>query len=217
MVRLGVPPASRDRQRQSRQVERPGPSDGNIDMSPSTDPDGAFQWYFMGCGDGNSTVRASASPFGTCRYDTTRRLLAHAPGPGQQRQHGRRLGLRRGDAGPGRAGYRDPAVSITSPISGAHVSGSVSITANASDNFGVRRVDFFVDLGTTSDGTAKNQMGKDEVRLTLERSKIVDEESPRTLWTGSIGMTPRRPKSRSAGTTPLACTSPPCCRKSMKT
>lgn len=38
-----------------------------------------------------------------------------------------------------------PAVSITSPLDGATVSGAASITANASDDNGVVRVDFYID------------------------------------------------------------------------
>jgi hypothetical protein len=38
-----------------------------------------------------------------------------------------------------------PTVSITGPANGATVSGSVNVTANASDDFGVTQVEFFVD------------------------------------------------------------------------
>jgi PKD repeat protein len=49
-----------------------------------------------------------------------------------------------------------PSVSITSPSDGAIVSGTVSITADASDDNGVDQVEFFVDnnrLGTDADGS----------------------------------------------------------------
>ena len=146
----GVPPiagANLDRS------SGPVPLSVNIDMSASTDPDGSIQWYFMGCGDGNSPP-SSASPFGSCRYDT----------PGV---HWLMLQVQDNSGNmdvvsayvvatpvPGGPDTENPAVSITSPISGAHASGSVSIAANASDNFGVRRVDFFVDSGTTPIGSA---------------------------------------------------------------
>jgi hypothetical protein len=45
-----------------------------------------------------------------------------------------------------------PQVNITSPISGATLSGTITLTAPASDNMGVTRVDFFVD--TVLVGTA---------------------------------------------------------------
>jgi hypothetical protein len=38
-----------------------------------------------------------------------------------------------------------PTVSLTAPVNGATVSGSVSVTANASDNVGVSKVEFYVD------------------------------------------------------------------------
>jgi hypothetical protein len=47
-----------------------------------------------------------------------------------------------------------PTVSITSPANGATVSGSVSITANASDNVGVTRVDFLIDGAVVSNDSA---------------------------------------------------------------
>ena len=49
-----------------------------------------------------------------------------------------------------------PTVSITSPSNGATVSGSVSVTANATDDNGVSQVEFFVDggsIGVDSDGS----------------------------------------------------------------
>ena len=48
-----------------------------------------------------------------------------------------------------------PIASITAPANGASVSGTVNITANASDNVGVERVDFLLDAGVLgSDATA---------------------------------------------------------------
>ena len=38
-----------------------------------------------------------------------------------------------------------PTTSITSPTAGADVSGTIPVTANASDNVGIKKVDFFVD------------------------------------------------------------------------
>ena len=38
-----------------------------------------------------------------------------------------------------------PAVAITGPTAGSHVSGNVTVTADASDNVGVTRVDFYLD------------------------------------------------------------------------
>ena len=67
----------------------------------------------------------------------------------------------------------------------------------------------------SSDGTAKNQMGKDEGPLTLERSKTVDEE----ISSHVVDLLDRNdPKKTNkpffAGTTRPACTSRRCCRRS---
>ena len=131
----------------------PVPLTVNVDMSASTDPDGTVQWYFVSCGNSGSTF-GSQSPFGSCRYDT----------PGvywlmlQAQDNSGNVDLVSAyvvaTPVPGGPDTENPTVSITSPTSGAHVSGNVSITANASDNFGVTRVDFFLDSGTTPIGSA---------------------------------------------------------------
>lgn len=60
-----------------------------------------------------------------------------------------------------------PVVSITSPASGATVSGALAVTATASDNVGVTRVDFFVDGALkASDTTAPFAVTIDTVALT---------------------------------------------------
>jgi hypothetical protein len=49
-----------------------------------------------------------------------------------------------------------PSVSVTNPAEGAMVSGSVTVTADASDDKGVTQVEFFVDdtsIGTDTDGS----------------------------------------------------------------
>ncbi|HEX2626530.1 MAG TPA: PHB depolymerase family esterase, partial [Candidatus Limnocylindrales bacterium] len=59
-----------------------------------------------------------------------------------------------------------PTVSVTSPASGATVSGTIAVTANASDNVGVTRVDVLVD-GTVkgSDTTAPYAVSVDTTTL----------------------------------------------------
>ena len=48
-----------------------------------------------------------------------------------------------------------PAVSITSPLPGQTVSGTIAYAANATDNAGVSRVDFFIDANALpGDATA---------------------------------------------------------------
>jgi leucyl aminopeptidase len=57
--------------------------------------------------------------------------------------------------GLGSSDTTPPTTSITSPASGATVSGTVTVTASASDNVGVTRVEFFVDGALqTSDTTS---------------------------------------------------------------
>ena len=131
----------------------PVPLTVNINMSASTDPDGTVQWYYTSCGDGGSTF-GSQSPLGSCRYDT----------PGvywlmlQVQDNSGNVDLVSAyvvaTPVPGGPDTENPTVSITSPSSGAQVSGNVSITANASDNVGVTRVDFFLDSVTTPIGSA---------------------------------------------------------------
>ena len=65
----------------------------------------------------------------------------------------------------------------------------------------------------SSDGTAKNQMCKDEGPLTLERSKTVStrKSRPRSSTSSTAMTRRRRTNPSSSGTTRRACTSPPCC------
>lgn len=53
--------------------------------------------------------------------------------------------LAKGGFGGGGGDTQAPSVSITSPASGATVSGAVAVSANASDNVGVTRVELYVD------------------------------------------------------------------------
>ena len=58
--------------------------------------------------------------------------------------------------GGGGGGDNPPGVSVTSPSDGATVSGSVTVTASASDDNGVTQVEFFVDggsIGVDTDGS----------------------------------------------------------------
>jgi subtilisin family serine protease len=131
----------------------PVPLTVNIDMSTSTDPDGTIQWYYMSCGDGGSTF-GSQSPFGSCRYDTPGvywLMLEVQDNSGNMDLVSAYVVATPVPGGPD---TEKPTVSIASPTSGAHVSGNVSIIANASDNVGVTQVDFFLDSGTTPIGSA---------------------------------------------------------------
>lgn len=71
-----------------------------------------------------------------------------------------------GGGGGGGGDTTPPTVSITAPAAGATVSGTVNVTANASDNVGVTQVDVLVD-GTVagSDTTAPYSVAVDTTKL----------------------------------------------------
>jgi poly(hydroxyalkanoate) depolymerase family esterase len=77
------------------------------------------------------------------------------------------FGLTGGGGGGGGGGdTTPPTVSITAPAAGATVSGSVAVTASASDNVGVTRVDVLVDGAVAgSDTTAPYSVAVDTTRL----------------------------------------------------
>jgi hypothetical protein len=118
----------------------------NIDMSASFDPDGTIQWYYMNCGVSGFTY-GSQSPIGSCTYTTPGAYWMML----QIQDNSGYMDLVSAYAvvtpPPGGSDTTPPTVTITSPTDGATVSGNVSITANASDNFGVSKVDFYRDSG----------------------------------------------------------------------
>ena len=60
-----------------------------------------------------------------------------------------------------------PTTSVTSPTDGANVSGTVAVTASASDNVGVSRVDFYLDGAlAASDSTAPYEWAWDTTKTT---------------------------------------------------
>jgi poly(hydroxyalkanoate) depolymerase family esterase len=76
------------------------------------------------------------------------------------------FGLTGGGGGGGGGDTSPPTVSITAPAAGATVSGSVNVTASASDNVGVTRVDVLVDGAVAgSDTTAPYSVAVDTTRL----------------------------------------------------
>lgn len=75
------------------------------------------------------------------------------------------FGLTGGSGGGGDT--TPPTVSLTAPAAGATVSGSITASANASDNVGVSRVDFLVDGAVTgSDTTSPFSVAVDTTGLT---------------------------------------------------
>jgi hypothetical protein len=133
----------------------PVPLTVNIDMSASTDADGTIQYYFFDCGV-SSIVPGSQNSKGSCTFDTpgmywlhvtvrdnsgnVDTVSAYAVATPVQSGGG-------GDTTP-------PTVNIMSPAPGATVSGSVSVTAGASDASGISKVAFYRDaavlLGTAT-------------------------------------------------------------------
>ena len=72
-----------------------------------------------------------------------------------------------GGGGGGGGDTTPPTVSLTAPAAGATVSGSALVTANASDNVGVTRVDFLVDGTVTgSDTSSPYSVTVDTTKLT---------------------------------------------------
>ncbi|HEX4954657.1 MAG TPA: S8 family serine peptidase [Thermoanaerobaculia bacterium] len=118
----------------------------SFNASCSTDDVGitSYQWTFGdgGIGSGLTVSHSYASP-GTYPVG-----LTVTDGAGQSRSSSQNLVVTCGDA-------LAPTVSITSPANGASVSGTVTITANASDNVGVSSVRFFADgVQISQDSTA---------------------------------------------------------------
>jgi poly(hydroxyalkanoate) depolymerase family esterase len=76
------------------------------------------------------------------------------------------FGLTGGGGGGGGGDTTPPTVSITAPAAGATVSGSIAVTASASDNVGVTRVDVLVDGAVAgSDTAAPYSVAVDTTRL----------------------------------------------------
>src|SRR5438093_1331386 len=125
----------------------------NIDMTGSSDPDGSIASYGFYCADG---LQTSTSPQSNCVYndpgtyylwttvtdnqglmDAAKTYITVLPGSSSPPP-----------PPPPPPDTTPPAVSITAPANGATVSGSVTVTASASDNVGVTAVTISVD-GTT--------------------------------------------------------------------
>ncbi|MBI3695884.1 MAG: S8 family serine peptidase [Acidobacteria bacterium] len=138
----GVPPiasATLDK------LSGPVPLTVNIDMSGSS---GTVQYYFFNCGGGAFTP-GSLSPKGSCTFDT----------PGvywlilEVQDTGGNVDIMSAYvvATPVPSGGGDttpPTVNITNPGNGANVTGTISISANASDvGSGVSKTDFYRDAG----------------------------------------------------------------------
>src|SRR5213592_599818 len=135
-------------------LEGVAPLTVNIDMTGSSDPDGSIASYGFYCADG---LKTSTSPQSSCVYndpgtyylwttvtdnqglmDAAKTCVTVLPGSSSPPP----------PPPPPPPDTTPPAVGITAPASGATVSGTVAVTASASDNAGVSAVTISVD-GTT--------------------------------------------------------------------
>jgi hypothetical protein len=127
----------------------PVPLTVNVDASASTDADGTIQYYFFDCG-GGSIAAGSQNSKVSCTFDSPGMYWIQVLVQDNSGNVDTVSGYAVATPVQGGGGGGDtipPAVSITSPADGATVSGSVAVTASASDNVGVARVDFYTDSG----------------------------------------------------------------------
>jgi hypothetical protein len=141
----------------------PVPLTVNINMSGSTDADGTIANYYIGCG--GYFASPSSSPTGNCQFTTpgvywlvlqvmdnsglmdvlSTYVVATPSGGG-------------GGGGGGGSDTTPPSVTMTSPAEGATISGTVAVSADASDTSGISKVDFYRDSGVWI-GTATTASG----------------------------------------------------------
>jgi subtilisin family serine protease len=133
-------------------VGGPIPLTVNIDLSGSTDQDGSVAYYFFNCGGGTFSSGGPSSK-GKCTFNTPGSywmLLQVQDNSGNVDIMSAYAVATPVPPGPD---TEAPTVGITSPT-GGNVSGDVVITADAADNVGVTRVDFYLDSGGTPIGSA---------------------------------------------------------------
>jgi len=138
-------------------VGGPIPLTVNIDLSGSTDQDGSVAYYFFNCGGGTLSSGGSSSK-GKCTFDTPGSywmILQVQDNSGNVDIMSAYAVATPVEPGPD---TEAPTVKITSPVPG-HVSGNVSITADATDNVGVTGVDFYVCTNATCDVAGRMPIG----------------------------------------------------------
>ena len=126
----------------------PAPLTVHYDASDSYDPDGTIQAFYVDC-SGNGPL-TSSSATGSCVYPTAGPHLIRlfvADNSGLMDGVYRYVMATDGSPSGPPPDTTPPAVGITSPAVGATLTGSVQVTALATDNVGVARVDFYRDGG----------------------------------------------------------------------
>jgi len=137
----------------------PVPLTVNVNMSGSTDPDGTISNYYLGCGGAFVSPGGSS---GSCLFTTPGTywlLLQVMDNSGLMDLVSAYVVATPADGGGGGGGgggdedTTPPTVSMQSPAENQTVSGTVTVSANASDASGISKVDFYLD-DTTLIGTA---------------------------------------------------------------
>jgi hypothetical protein len=164
-------------------LDGPIPLTVNIDMSGSTDADGSVVGYRFGCGGGTFTPGAKSSK-GSCTFNTpgTYWLWLSAVDDSNNIDVMSAYAVATPDTHP-------PTVRITNPA--GLVTGDVAITADAADNIGVTRVDFYLDsterpaIGSAT--TIPYTITWDSTTTTTGRHMLI---ATATDATGNIGTSP---------------------------
>jgi len=135
----------------------PVPLTVNVDMRASSDPDGSISYYYIGCG--GSFTAGSTAGTGSCTLTepgTYWLLLQVQDNAGFMGLTSRYVVAYPAGGGSPPPDTTKPTVSITSPAAGS-VTGTVSLQASASDNVGVKEVEYYLDsIGAASSlGTSK--------------------------------------------------------------
>jgi subtilisin family serine protease len=119
-----------------------------IDMGASS---GTITSYFFNCGGGTFTPGARSS-LGSCTFNTPGTYWMRLQVSDADRNND--IMSLYAVATPPASDTQPPNVAITAPEAGSHVSESVTITADATDDVGVTRVDYYLDSGSTPIGSA---------------------------------------------------------------
>jgi subtilisin family serine protease len=122
----------------------PAPLTVNIDMSGSTDSDGTVQWYYFLCNNGFAA--GTQNPKGSCTFNDPGSYWIELQIQDNSGYVDLISAYAVATSPTGGGDQTPPAVSIVTPTEGASVSGTVNLTASASDASGIAKVEYH--LGT---------------------------------------------------------------------